>query len=110
MVLSPSKNLSRQTFRVCQRLLSGVDYNLKCFVWGDAPMREDLQAFKRCVRGGGNIMISHPQALLDRIRQAKGRCGACLLWKNGVAAMNRGPATPSVGSRGRGRISQEFQA
>lgn len=72
LVLSPSKNLSRQTFRVCQRLLASLPHNLKCFLWGDGRMEGELEAFKRCARGGGNILVSHPESLLQRLRAAKG--------------------------------------
>eukprot|EP00669_Euglena_mutabilis_P003111 TRINITY_DN14043_c0_g1_i1.p1 TRINITY_DN14043_c0_g1~~TRINITY_DN14043_c0_g1_i1.p1 ORF type:complete len:660 (-),score=150.61 TRINITY_DN14043_c0_g1_i1:99-2057(-) len=74
LVLSPSKNLSRQTFRVCQRLLASLPHNLKCFLWGDGRMEGELEAFKRCARGGGNILVSHPESLLQRLRAAKREC------------------------------------
>eukprot|EP00667_Euglena_gracilis_P005965 EG_transcript_6009 len=72
VVLSPSKNLSRQTFRVLQRLLALLPHNLHCFLWGDAPMKRDLEVFQRCNRGGGNVLLSHPECLRQRLAEAKG--------------------------------------
>eukprot|EP00668_Euglena_longa_P015293 GGOE01019356.1.p1 GENE.GGOE01019356.1~~GGOE01019356.1.p1 ORF type:complete len:703 (-),score=217.84 GGOE01019356.1:219-2273(-) len=72
VVLSPSKNLSRQTFRVLQRLLAPLPHNIRCFLWGDAPMRRDVEAFQRCNRGGGNVLLSHPECLRQRLAEAQG--------------------------------------
>ena len=47
---------------------------MRCFLWGDAKMKDDIETYKRCIRGGGNILISHPEALKERLQYCKGEC------------------------------------